>query len=206
VTAAAPQAKSPAGELHGAARRVFIDPGASPADALRWSADKPADRQRILGRWRRAISFIIITEPRPLKLAWVLSELFGTRGHAFAGDQHLAEEVQMTKRNVRAGLARLRALGAIEVAWVDSAKGRQERRIYPSAAVIRKATLNGFQDKPKSRPSPGPTPRQIKRRPNAGPKGRPNAGPTESNEPKEGDLLPGNRADSTAPFQQHRRT
>ncbi len=181
-------------KLVGAARRNFIEPDKTPKDALVWRTNDPEARRRIMGKWRGALFFLITTETRPLKLAWALCDLMGKHGYAFARAAYLAEETQLTERNVRAALTRLEKIGAIATYWVKG-DGKQERRTYPMASVIRNAEAKGLFQSKKRRPALGPSLGSAdtstaaqKRRPNRNPKGRPDAGPTEYKEPKEGAL------------------
>ncbi len=208
---------SEAATLSGAARRTFIEPGTVPYDALTWKT--AAEGYRVMGKWRRALFFSVTTETRLLKLGCVLGENMVKHGYAYARDPYLAVETQLTERNVRATVKRLRELGAISDVWVIEG-GKQHRRIYPMASVIRGAVAEGFVASEKGRSESGPTIEAIGKakgrpklgptspanspvagRPDSRPKGRSDGKPTEYKEPKKGALTTGRWTSSKRPFQ-----
>lgn len=109
----------------------------APECALLWHT--PAKRTRALRDWRRAVFIIFGQQPRAIRMACVLRDLFHARdGFAFARNGHLAAEAAMTERHTQETLMVLEKGGAI-VRATAIVKGKRMRVIYPAIAVIERA-------------------------------------------------------------------
>jgi hypothetical protein len=101
-----------------------------PDRALTWTS--PAQRNRILNRWRSAIFVAFGDQARCMRVAWVLSDLFHTKkGFAFASDPYLAKQTGLPVNKVQESLTKLDRGGGIIRAHA-LANGKSQRRIFPS--------------------------------------------------------------------------
>jgi hypothetical protein len=107
----------------------------APPGALTW--DSPAQRNRRLRAWRKAVSLTFAEQPRCLRVAWALDHLFNARtGFCNASNTYLASETGLTPRNLQKALAALESDGAL-VRGVTVQKGGQRwRAIYPAKAIL----------------------------------------------------------------------
>ena len=75
----------------------------APSGALTWGS--AAERNRQLRLWRRAVFSIFGEQPRAIRVAWVLTDLFNVKkGYAFPSNYYLAEETKMAVNKLRATL------------------------------------------------------------------------------------------------------
>jgi len=111
-----------------------------PQGALTWSTSY--QKGKALQAWRRAVCAAHSEEPRCLKVAWVLSELFkSAKGYAYPPDFYLARETGLPTNKLQDALTRLERGGSI--IRVHRLQGEQTyRRIFPSATLI-PPTLGG---------------------------------------------------------------
>jgi hypothetical protein len=112
-----------------------------PSGALTWAS--AAERNRRLRLWRRAVFSIFGEQPRAIRVAWVLTDLFNLkRGYAFPSNYYLAEQTNMAANKLRATLGILESEGAIIRANViNPATGQTQRVIHPAKAIIPRPTL-----------------------------------------------------------------
>jgi hypothetical protein len=113
----------------------------SPSGALTWKSS--AERNRQLRLWRRAVFSIFGEQPRAIRVAWVLTDLFNVkRGNAFPSNAYLAEESNMAVNKLRATLGILESGGAIIRAHgINPATGQTQRVIHPATAIIPRPAL-----------------------------------------------------------------
>jgi hypothetical protein len=113
----------------------------APSGALTWGS--AAERNRLLRLWRRAVFSIFGEQPRAIRVAWVLTDLFNVkRGYAFASNPYLAEVTNMAVNKLRATLGILESGGAIIRAEViNPATGQTQRVIHPATAIIPRPAL-----------------------------------------------------------------
>jgi len=113
----------------------------APSGALTWAS--AAKRNRQLRLWRRAVFSIFGEQPRAIRVAWVLTDLFNVkRGYAFPSNAYLAEETSIAANKLRATLLILEDGGAIIRANVTNpATGQVQRVIYPATAIIPRPAL-----------------------------------------------------------------
>jgi hypothetical protein len=103
----------------------------APSGALTWAS--AAERNRRLKLWRRAVFSIFGEQPRAIRVAWVLTELFNVKsGYAFPSNPYLAEQTHIAVNKLRETLLILENGGAI----IRVATGRPQRVIYPATAII----------------------------------------------------------------------
>jgi hypothetical protein len=112
-----------------------------PSGALTWGS--AAERTGQLTRWRRAVFSIFGEQPRAIRVAWVLTDLFNIqRGYAFPSNAYLAEQTNMAVNKLRATLEILESGGAIIRAQViNPATGQTQRVIHPATAIIPRPAL-----------------------------------------------------------------
>jgi len=115
----------------------------APASALTWTSGK--DRNRKLIPWRRAMWATFGGHARCMRIGWLLDNLFKIEaGYAHAPNDYLASESGMRANKVQEVLAILENGGAIIRTYVIY-KGRKQRVIFPSAALIRHPRFGGAQ-------------------------------------------------------------
>lgn len=116
-------------------------PTITPPGALTWAS--PAERNRRLKVWRRAVFAVFGEQARCARLACVLMDLFNVkRGYAFPTNSYLAGETNMAVNKLRATLLILESGGAIIRAEViNAATGQTQRVIYPASAIIPRPAL-----------------------------------------------------------------
>jgi hypothetical protein len=103
-------------------------------NAITWRSG--AERNRKLRQWRRAMFMHYGQQPRALRVAWVLADLFNIRdGYAFARNSHIAVQAVVTERNVQKTLTMLQKDGAI-LRRTITVKGQRLRVIYPATAIV----------------------------------------------------------------------
>jgi hypothetical protein len=113
----------------------------APDTALTWQS--PAERNKVLSTWRRAVFWRFAAKPRSLRLAWVLRDLFHVRDcYAFPRNSYLAAEAG--PRKVQETMAALEHGGAILRATIRVA-GKRRRVIYPGAAVVERAARHAHR-------------------------------------------------------------
>jgi hypothetical protein len=134
VAPAIPDAPAPGTETTRGADRLDGEI-AAPPNVLSWRS--AADRNRKLRAWRRTVSMAFGEQPRALRVAWALEQLFNTRtGYAYPSNTYLARETGIAVNRVQEALAVLEAGGAILRA-VTVQPGRQRwRAIYPAATLL----------------------------------------------------------------------
>jgi hypothetical protein len=113
----------------------------APPGALTWAS--PAERNRLLRLWRRAVFAIFGQQARCVRVACVLMGLFNTKsGYAFPTNEYLAEETSIAVNKVREALLILESGGAILRADVTNpATGQMQRVIYPATAIMPRPVL-----------------------------------------------------------------
>lgn len=115
----------------------------APDTALTWQS--PAERNKVLSTWRRAVFWRFAAKPRSLRLAWVLRDLFHVRDcYAFPRNSYLAAETALLPRKVQDTMAALEHGGAILRATIRVA-GKRRRVIYPGAAVVERAARHAHR-------------------------------------------------------------
>jgi hypothetical protein len=108
-------------------------------ERLTWAT--AAERNRKLKPWRRAVLTVFADQPRCLRIAWVLADLFNAKsGYAYASNEYLADETHMAENKARATLGILEAGRAIIRTYVIY-NGRKQRVIYPSSALLPRPTV-----------------------------------------------------------------
>jgi hypothetical protein len=114
---------------------------AAPSGALTWGS--AAERNKRLRLWRRAVFAIFREQPRVIRVAWVLTDLFNVKkGYSFPSNPYLAKETNMAVNKLRETLGMLESGGAIIRADVTNpASGQTQRVIYPANAIIPRPTL-----------------------------------------------------------------
>jgi hypothetical protein len=102
--------------------------------ALVWRSG--SHRNRLLRKWRHAIFMMFGNQPRCIRLAWVLHDLFNV-DHVFAypSDPYLAHATGLALNKLQATLMILDQGGAIIRVHVTEG-GKKQRRIYPSRSLI----------------------------------------------------------------------
>lgn len=114
--------------------RTMKHPGLMlPATAIRWKG--AAERTRWLVMWRSAVMRAFDTHTRAVKVCWALEGLAAGKGHAFVGNEFLADQTGISVKRLDETLTLLERTGAIVRTRVATRKGRS-RRIYLSAAII----------------------------------------------------------------------
>jgi hypothetical protein len=113
----------------------------APSGALTWAT--AAERNQQLRRWRRAVFSIFGEQPRAIRVAWLLTDLFSIKGgYAFPSNAYLAEETNIAGNKLRATLGILESGGAIIRADVINAStGQTQRVVYPATAIIPRPAL-----------------------------------------------------------------
>jgi len=113
----------------------------APSGALTWTSTK--DRNRVLKLWRHAVFAVFAEQPRAIRIASVLVDLFNVKkGYCFATNAYLAQETSIAANKLRATLLILEDGGAIIRANVTNpATGQVQRVIYPAAAIIPRPAL-----------------------------------------------------------------
>src|SRR4051812_7403356 len=102
----------------------FSSAGSEPV-ALTWSDDK--QKSALRRKWRNATIETFGSQARLLRLAWILYELSGQKGYAFASNTTLARATSMPVKKIEACLTHLERGGAIIREHVET-NGRSERR------------------------------------------------------------------------------
>lgn len=141
----------------------IVHPDQRPVGALVWTTG----RQKSLLRrhWRHTVMHRFSDSSRALRLAWILQELSGDKGYAFATDAYLASETGVPPNKVSDALKDLQDAGCIIRIHVEK-NGRLQRRIFLATETLRlkasgrsvsaiPATV-GDQDTPYSGPSNTP--------------------------------------------------
>jgi hypothetical protein len=120
----------------------------APPGALTWAS--PAERNRLLRLWRRAVFAIFGQQARCVRVACVLMGLFNTKsGYAFPTNEYLAEETCIAVNKIREALGILESGGAIMRANVTNpATGQPQRVIYPATAIIPRPVLGQGEGSP----------------------------------------------------------
>jgi len=109
-----------------------------PPGALTWSS--PAERNRKLMPWRRAVLSAFGESARCLRVAWVLDHLFNAKlGYAHPSNAYLADATGMRVNKAQGALATLETGGAILRGYVTH-NGQPRRVIYPATALIPRPT------------------------------------------------------------------
>jgi len=113
----------------------------APYGALTWAS--PAERNRQLKKWRRAVIARFGQQARCVRVAWVLMDLFNVKsGYAFPTNSYLAEQTNMAVNKVRETLGILESNDGIMRADVTNpATGQIQRVIYPASAIIPRPDL-----------------------------------------------------------------
>jgi hypothetical protein len=107
----------------------------APPGALTW--DSPAQRNRRLRAWRKAVSLTFAEQPRCLRVAWALDHLFNARtGFCNASNTYLASETGLTPRNLQKALAALESDGALVRGVTVQKSGQRWRAIYPAKTIL----------------------------------------------------------------------
>ena len=84
----------------------------APSGALTWTSTK--DRNRVLKLWRHAVFAVFAEQPRAIRIASVLVDLFNVKkGYCFATNAYLAQETSIAANKLRATLLILEDGGAI---------------------------------------------------------------------------------------------
>ena len=120
----------------------------APPGALTWAS--AAQRNLRLKLWRRAVFAIFGEQPRAIRLAWVLTDLFNVnRGYAFASNPYLAQETSMAVNKLRATLGILEGGGAImRTNITNTATGQSQRLIYPATGIVPRPALGQGEGAP----------------------------------------------------------
>jgi hypothetical protein len=124
------------GEMAPAAlKRLFrLCSDAPPPEALTWSDDQQKRIRR--RRWRQATMQFLGPRARLLRVAWILYDLSGQKGYAYAGNTTLAVAADMPIKKLEAALTQLERGGVIVRAHF--AKGEStDRRIYLPTGVLK---------------------------------------------------------------------
>jgi hypothetical protein len=113
----------------------------APSGALTWASTK--ERNRVLKLWRHAVFAVFAEQPRAIRIASVLVDLFNVKkGYCFATNAYLAQETSIAVNKLRATLLILENGGAIIRANVTNpATGQVQRVIYPATAIIPRPAL-----------------------------------------------------------------
>jgi hypothetical protein len=113
----------------------------APSGALTWTSTK--DRNRVLKLWRHAVFAVFAEQPRAIRIASVLVDLFNVKkGYCFATNAYLAQETSIAANKLRATLLILEDGGAIIRANVTNPDtGQVQRVIYPATAIIPRPAL-----------------------------------------------------------------
>jgi hypothetical protein len=107
---------------------------AIPSAAITW--ETPAQRNRLLDRWRHAVSVAFAEQPRCLRVAWALDHLFNLKtGFAYPSNPSWQRK-QGAPRNVQKALEALEADGAIVRTITVQTGGQRWRAIYPATSVL----------------------------------------------------------------------
>jgi hypothetical protein len=103
------------------------DEQAAPDGALTWHT--PAERNRRLSIWRRAVLTRYGEHTRALRVAWVLESLFNAKlGYAFPSNEYLADATGMAVSDVQKGL---RALDGEAIIRVLKRSRTTTRAVWP---------------------------------------------------------------------------
>jgi hypothetical protein len=107
-----------------------------PSGALTWRSAK--ERNRLLKLWRHAVSAVYGEQPRAIRVAWMLTDLFNVKKrYCFATNAYLAQETSIAANKLRATLLILENGGAIIRANVTNpVTGQVQRVIYPATAIM----------------------------------------------------------------------
>ena len=112
----------------------------SPPGALTWTSAK--ERNRRLKLWRRAVCAIFGEQPRAIRIAWALGDLFSLKtGYAFPSNSFLAEQTSIALNKVTTTLSILESGRAIIRRNVTTATGQDQRIIYAASAIIPRPAL-----------------------------------------------------------------
>jgi hypothetical protein len=104
-----------------------------PETAIRWKG--AAQRTRWLVMWRSAVMRTFDTHTRAVKVCWALEGLVAGKGHAFVGNEYLANQTGLSIKRLDETLTMLERVGAIVRTRVATRRGRS-RRIYLSVGII----------------------------------------------------------------------
>jgi hypothetical protein len=111
----------------------------APPGALTW--ESAAQRNRLLKLWRQAVMATFGESSRCVRLAWALDHLFNAKtGYAYASNPYLADETHIPENKMREALRELE-LGRAIVRGSVVHNGKQQRVIYPSAALLPRPSL-----------------------------------------------------------------
>jgi hypothetical protein len=125
-----------------------------PADALTWNNYR--QRYVQLRLWRNATCKMFENSTRVVRLAWILRDLFVSKGFCFAKDTTIGVElIDVPRSKIQKSLLELERAGAIIRAsrFVEGRHGKDkpQRRIWPCVRVIQRI----FPDQ-RIVPDPGP--------------------------------------------------
>src|SRR5262249_52968450 len=127
------------------ARRHRRDRGAAPmtapSGALTWTSTK--ERNRVLKLWRHAVFAVFAEQPRAIRIASVLVDLFNVKkGYCFATNAYLAQENSLAATKLRPTLYILKDGGTIiRPNLTTPATGQVQRLIYPATAIMPRPAL-----------------------------------------------------------------
>jgi hypothetical protein len=113
----------------------------APRGVLPWRS--PSERNKLLDAWRLAVFAMFAEQPRCIRLAWVLANLFNagtdTPSPATAGSPkhpHRGEQAARGAGGARSG-------GAILRVWVPRPNNEKQRVIYPATGVLPRPVGHG---------------------------------------------------------------
>jgi hypothetical protein len=116
------------------------DTNPAPRGVITWHS--PAERNRLLDVWRLAVFAMFAEQPRCIRLAWVLANLFNARtGYAFASNGWLTKNTLLAENKLREALAALEQAGAIQRVWATHADGQKQRLIFPATGILPRPTV-----------------------------------------------------------------
>jgi hypothetical protein len=118
---------------------------AAPPGALTW--ETPAQRNKQLRLWGRAVRSVFGEQTRCLRVAWVLADLFNAKtGYAFPTNKCLAEETGIAENKVQEALRDLEQGRAIVRQTIRRDSGQKQRVIYPGRAILPTPTVGVWGD------------------------------------------------------------
>jgi hypothetical protein len=107
-----------------------------PPGVLAWHS--AAERNKLLIPWRLAVSITFAEQPRCLRVAWVLHDLFNARtGFCNASNPYLAKLIGLPANKVQEALDKLDKDGAIRRLITPPGPGSNRwRAIYPATEIL----------------------------------------------------------------------
>jgi hypothetical protein len=125
---------------NGARHVAEADTDPAPRGVLTWRS--AVERNKLLNLWRLAVFAVFAEQPRCIRLAWVLANLFNIRtGYAYASNGWLAKNTLLQENKMRQALATLESAGAILRTSITHPSGQKQRVIYPATSILPRPTV-----------------------------------------------------------------